>query len=134
MAENSTFSRLVLTTASNPEEAERLGQTLVAEELVACATLIPSVRSIYRWQGAVENAQETLLLLKTGLEQLPALQARLAALHSYETPEFLVLPVVRKSQIFGLAQVESAPVLASAKPSGLFSPIWYPELLQSCSG
>jgi periplasmic divalent cation tolerance protein len=93
MAENSTFSRLVLTTASNPEEAERLGQTLVAEELVACATLIPSVRSIYRWQGAVENAQETLLLLKTGLEQLPALQARLAALHSYETPEFRVLPV-----------------------------------------
>ena len=93
MTENSTLARVVLTTTSNPEEAERLGRTLVEEQLAACATLIPSVRSIYRWQGAIEDANETLLLLKTGAEQLPALQARLAALHSYETPELLVLPV-----------------------------------------
>jgi periplasmic divalent cation tolerance protein len=93
LTDNSTFARVVLATASNPEEAERLGRILVEEQLAACATLIPSVRSIYRWQGAVENAQETLLLLKTGVEQLPALQARLAALHCYETLEFLVLPV-----------------------------------------
>ena len=70
----------------------RLGHTLVEERLAACATLIPAVRSIYRWQGKVETATETLLLLKTGVEQLPALEARLRALHSYQTPEFLVLP------------------------------------------
>lgn len=85
--------RIVLTTTANPEEAERLGRALVEERLAACATLIPAVQSIYRWQGAVESASETLLLLKTGPEQLAALEARLHELHSYQTPEFLVLAV-----------------------------------------
>ena len=85
--------RIVLTTVANPEEAARLGRTLVEERLVACATLIPSVQSIYRWKGEIESATETLLLLKTGPDQLAALEARLHELHSYQTPEFLVLPV-----------------------------------------
>lgn len=85
------FARIVLTTATNPEEAERIARTLVEERLAACATLVPSVRSIYRWEGKVEDAQETLLLIKTGTEQLAALEARLHTLHSYETPEFLVI-------------------------------------------
>ncbi len=80
-----------MTTAADAEEAARLGQTLVEERLAACATLIPAAQSIYRWQGKVETATETLLLLKTELDQLPALEARLHALHSYATPEFLVL-------------------------------------------
>jgi periplasmic divalent cation tolerance protein len=90
--------RLVLTTTANPEEAARLGRALVEERLAACATLIPAVQSIYRWQGEVESATETLLLLKTGPEQLAALEARLDELHSYETPEFLVLGVEAASQ------------------------------------
>ena len=89
---------LVLTTTANPEEAARLGRALVEERLAACATLIPAVQSIYRWQGEVESASETLLLLKTGAEQLAALEARLHQLHSYQTPEFLVLPVEAASQ------------------------------------
>jgi periplasmic divalent cation tolerance protein len=93
MAENSTFARIAFTSAATPEEAERLARTLVEERLAACATIIPSVRSIYRWKDAIEDAPETLLLLKTAHEQLGALQARLIALHSYETPEFLVVPV-----------------------------------------
>jgi periplasmic divalent cation tolerance protein len=84
---------LVLTTAANPDEATLLARTLVEERLAACATLIPGVRSIYRWQGKVESSTETLLLLKTCTAQLAALEARLHALHSYETPEFLVLGV-----------------------------------------
>jgi periplasmic divalent cation tolerance protein len=92
------LSRIVLTTTANPEEAARLGRSLVEERLVACATLIPSVQSIYRWQGAVESPAETLLLLKTGPEQLAALEARLHELHSYQTPEFLVLKVDAASQ------------------------------------
>lgn len=85
--------RIVLTTAASREEAARLGQTLVEERLAACATLIPSVESIYHWQGGVESSTEALLLLKTCAEQIPALEARLHALHSYKTPEFLVLHV-----------------------------------------
>ncbi len=91
MPESSQTACVVLTTAANPEEATRLGQALVEERLAACATLIPAAQSIYRWQGKVETATETLLLLKTEQDQLPALEARLHALHSYQTPEFLVL-------------------------------------------
>lgn len=96
----STFARIVLTAASGAEEAERLARTLVEERLAACATLIPSVRSIYRWKDAIEDATETLLLLKTGNEQLAALEARLRELHSYETPEFLVLNVESGSRAY----------------------------------
>jgi periplasmic divalent cation tolerance protein len=91
-------ARIVLTTVANPEEAARLGRTLVEERLAACATLIPAVQSIYRWQGEVESSTETLLLLKTGPEHLVALEARLHDLHSYQTPEFLVLGVEAASQ------------------------------------
>jgi len=83
---------LVLTTLPE-DEAEPFARTLVEERLAACATLIPAVESIYSWKGKVETSSETLLLLKTGSEQLAALEARLHELHSYETPEFLVLPV-----------------------------------------
>jgi periplasmic divalent cation tolerance protein len=91
-------ARVVLTTAATPEEANRLARTLVEERLAACATLIPAVQSIYHWQGQVESATETLLLLKTGPDQLAALEARLHQLHSYQTPEFLVLGVEAASQ------------------------------------
>jgi periplasmic divalent cation tolerance protein len=86
-------ARIVLTTTANPNEAARLGRILVEERLAACATLIPAVQSIYRWKGQVESSAETLLLLKTAPDQLPALEARLHQLHSYQTPEFLVLAV-----------------------------------------
>lgn len=93
MPEPRISARIVLTTAAHPEEAGRIARALVEERLAACATLIPSAQSIYRWQGEIETATETLLLIKTELEQLPALEARLRALHSYQTPEFLVLSV-----------------------------------------
>jgi periplasmic divalent cation tolerance protein len=93
MPEASLPARVVLTTTATVEEARRLGRILVEERLAACATLAPGAESIYRWQGEVECSAETLLLFKTGPEQLPALQARLMELHSYQTPEFLVLPV-----------------------------------------
>jgi periplasmic divalent cation tolerance protein len=98
MPEAAPPARIVMTTTATPEEASRLGHTFVEERLAACATLIPSVQSIYRWEGQVESANETLLLLKTGPDQLPALEARLHELHSYQTPEFLVLGVEAASQ------------------------------------
>jgi periplasmic divalent cation tolerance protein len=85
--------RLVLTTASSPGAASRLAHTLVEERLIACATILRGATSIYRWKGQVETADEVVLLLKTTEEHLAALEKRMKELHSYETPEFLVLRV-----------------------------------------
>ena len=100
MVDPTSSARIVLTTASNPDEANHLGRTLVEERLAVCATLIPAVESIYRWKGKLETSSETLLMLKTGSEQIAALDARLHQLHSYETPEFLVLPVEAGSHAY----------------------------------
>jgi periplasmic divalent cation tolerance protein len=100
MPEAKTTARIVLTTVGSREEAERLARTLVEERLAACVTAIPGAQSIYRWQGEVESSAETLLLIKTSLEHLPALEARLHALHSYQTPDFLVLMVESGSHAY----------------------------------
>lgn len=97
MAEYVHPARIVLTTAANPDEATLLAGTLVEERLAACATLIPGVQSIYHWEGQIESSTETLLLLKTAADQIPALEARLHELHSYQIPEFLVLEVAAGS-------------------------------------
>lgn len=91
MAENECKARVVLTTAASREDAERLARVLVEERLIACATMVPGAQSVYRWQGAVETASETVMLMKTTVERLAGLETRLKELHSYETPEFLVL-------------------------------------------
>lgn len=93
-------ARIALTTCASPDEAARLGRTLVEEGLAACASLIPGVESVYLWKGEVETAAETLVVIKTGAEQLAALESRLLELHSYETPEFLVLKVEAGSQAY----------------------------------
>jgi periplasmic divalent cation tolerance protein len=93
VAESPTTARIVLTTVASAGEASRIGRVLVSERLVACATILPSVESIYEWQGKTELTTETLMLLKTDAARISALEARLHALHSYETPEFLILAV-----------------------------------------
>lgn len=93
MLETSALARIVLTTTADAEEAGRLGRTLIEERLAACATVAPAVHSIYRWQGEIESSTESLLLLKTSQDKLPALEQRLHELHSYKTPEFLVVAV-----------------------------------------
>ncbi|HEX3729115.1 MAG TPA: divalent-cation tolerance protein CutA [Opitutaceae bacterium] len=100
MPEPAPQARIVLTTASNPDEAALLARTLVEERLAACATLIPAVESIYHWEGQIETSTEALLLIKTGLEQLPALESRLRELHSYQIPEFLVLDIESGSHAY----------------------------------
>jgi periplasmic divalent cation tolerance protein len=93
MLESNPGIRIVLTTTGSREEAARIGRTLVEERLAACATSLPEADSIYHWRGAIETGTETLIMLKTDADRLEALHARLLALHSYETPEFLVLSV-----------------------------------------
>jgi periplasmic divalent cation tolerance protein len=91
MLEANDSLRLVVTTAADAAEAMRLGRTLVEERLAACTTILPGAQSVYRWKGHVETCGEAWLLIKTTAQELPALEARLHALHGYDTPEFLVL-------------------------------------------
>jgi periplasmic divalent cation tolerance protein len=100
MLEPAPTVRLVLTTEANPEKAANIGRTLLEERLAACVTLLPAAQSIYWWQGKIESVSETILLLKTEVDRLEALEARLKEIHSYETPEFLVLQVDSGSQAY----------------------------------
>ena len=84
---------VVLVTAGTAEEAATIGRTLVDERLIACANVVGPIRSIYRWQDAVEDATEYLMLLKARAADVPAVEQRVRALHSYEVPEVLALPV-----------------------------------------
>lgn len=84
---------LVLCTCANRAEADRLARTLVEEQLAACVNILPGIRSIYRWEGAVEEAEEVLLLIKTTEAGFPRLRDRIFALHRYETPEVIALPI-----------------------------------------
>ncbi len=84
---------VVLVTAPSAEKAAELGRALVDERLAACATLVPSVRSIYRWEGKVQDESEALLVLKTTRDRFDALRDRTLALHPYEVPEVIALPI-----------------------------------------
>lgn len=84
---------VVLVTAPTSDEAARLARALVEERLAACGNVLPGMRSIYRWEGKVQEEGEALLLLKTTRARFPALRERLLALHPYEVPEVLALPV-----------------------------------------
>jgi len=84
---------VVLVTAGSADEASGIGRALVEARLAACANVVGPIRSIYRWQGAIEDAAEYLLLVKARAADVPALEAEVRARHSYEVPEVLALPV-----------------------------------------
>jgi len=86
-------ARIVLMTAPDAEVGAGLGRVLVEERLAACVNLLPGVRSIYRWEGRIEEEGEVLLVAKTTRDRCEALAARVEALHPYELPEVVVLPV-----------------------------------------
>jgi periplasmic divalent cation tolerance protein len=89
---------IALTTIDSLEKAENLAHTLVEERLAACVNIIPSLRSVYRWQGKVQEESECLLVLKTTSDKTTSLQDRLVALHPYDTPEFVVLEATHVSE------------------------------------
>lgn len=78
---------------ANAEEAERIGRTVVEERLAACINLLGPIRSIYRWQGKIEAADEVAAILKTSGSSANALIARIASLHSYDVPCIVTWPV-----------------------------------------
>ncbi len=88
---------VVLLTAANGEEAVRLADMLIGAHLAACVQILPEMESVYRWEGKIERQPEILLLVKTTRSKFDELEREVRALHSYETPEIIALPVVAGS-------------------------------------
>jgi len=84
-------ARIVLTTIGTSADTEALARTLVEEGLAACVNILPAMRSVYRWQGAIHHDDERQLVIKTTDDKLTALELRVKALHPYELPEWLVV-------------------------------------------
>jgi periplasmic divalent cation tolerance protein len=82
---------VVLLTGPTAETLRAIGGSLVAERLAACVNVLPGVKSIYRWEGAVEESEEALAIVKTTAARLPVLEARVGELHPYELPEILAI-------------------------------------------
>ena len=88
---------VVLVTAPSEEVAEAIAQTLVEAKLAACVTVLP-VRSIYTWQGQVHKDQEWQLLIKSDLAKFVELETKIQAIHPYEVPEMIAVPILKGSQ------------------------------------
>jgi periplasmic divalent cation tolerance protein len=88
---------IVLTTFPADGDAETLARKLVDERLAACVSILPPMQSIYRWEGATEQASERQLLIKTATHRVKPLETRLKQLHPYDVPEFVVIPVLEGS-------------------------------------
>jgi periplasmic divalent cation tolerance protein len=84
----------VTTTVATQADAERIAAALVGERLAACVQIVGPIASIYRWQGAVERADEWYCHCKTTRERYPALEARIRQLHPYEIPEIIAVPIM----------------------------------------
>ena len=86
---------VVLTTLGSIDDARKLVRALVEDRLVACGTLLPGARSIYRWEGSMKEESEVVVLLKTDASKWDALAAAIRRLHPYDVPELLAVPVSR---------------------------------------
>jgi periplasmic divalent cation tolerance protein len=89
---------VVLTTAADKRQALRIGKAAVEARLAACANVLPKIRSVYRWNGKVVVEDEALLIVKTTDERYRALEKLILALHSYQVPEIIALPIKRGSK------------------------------------
>ena len=97
MAEANSAAIVVLLTAGSQEEASRLAEMLVGAHLAACVQILPQMESVYRWKGEVHRAPEFLLLAKTTAACFDELEREVRALHTYDTPEIIAVPVTHVS-------------------------------------
>lgn len=84
---------LVLTTCPGSITAKKIANDLVLEKLAACVQVIPGIQSFFRWVGKVDNSEEILLIIKTTSDRYSQLESRIIALHPYELPEIVTLPI-----------------------------------------
>ncbi len=88
-----TKYQLVLNTCPDQASADEIAIALLEQGLAACVNIVPSIRSLYRWQGKIESSQEHLLLIKTDKAHYNQLQRQIIALHPYELPEIIAVPI-----------------------------------------
>src|ERR1041385_6700791 len=97
MSDDAGDAIVVLMTAASGEEAARLAEMLVGANLAACVQILPELESAYRWQAKVERQSEILLLAETRSDKFEEVEREVRALHSYETPEIIAVPVTAGS-------------------------------------
>jgi periplasmic divalent cation tolerance protein len=85
---------VVLSTFASAEEAQRVARALVEKKLAACVSVVPGLRSVYRWEDAIVDEEEVLLVIKSSRALIQELTDEIERLHSYEVPEVIALPVV----------------------------------------
>ena len=90
---------VVLVTADSEVKAEAIAKSLVENQLAACVSLSP-IRSIYTWQGEIHSAAEWQLVIKTDLAKFEDLKTKVRAMHSYEVPEIIAIPIVAGSEAY----------------------------------
>lgn len=91
---------VVFSTCGSAEEAEKIARALVSKRLAACVNLLPAMRSIYRWKGAIEDAQEILLVIKSSRALFGEVRAEIEKLHSYEVAEVIATQIVDGSEAY----------------------------------
>ena len=100
MSGNANDAIVVFMTAANGEEAARLADMLVGAHLAACVQILPEMESVYRWQGKIERQSEILLIAKTTQGKFAELEREVRALHSYDTPEIVAVPISEASPAY----------------------------------
>jgi periplasmic divalent cation tolerance protein len=98
---------VVFMTAANADEARRIANHLVEARLAACVQILPEIESVYQWKGAVQREKEVLILAKTTATQFDALEKAVRAIHSYETPEIVAVPMASVSEPYRKWLIES---------------------------
>jgi periplasmic divalent cation tolerance protein len=94
LMDEKTSHIVVLITASSMPEAQTIGRALIEKRGAACVNIVPGLRSLFRWQGAIEDQEETLMLVKSRAEYLPIIVETVKELHSYSVPEVIALPIL----------------------------------------
>ncbi|SRR5260370_33492830 len=90
----------VLSTCGSEGEASKVARHLVETRVAACVSIVPNVRSVYRWKGAIEESGEWMLLIKSSRAEFDKLQLELQKVHSYVVPEVIAIPIVAGSQAY----------------------------------
>jgi periplasmic divalent cation tolerance protein len=91
---------MVYVTCASKAEAEKIAQTLLGEHLIACANITGPVSSHFHWKEKIDSAEEYLMIMKSRVDLFAVLEQRVRALHSYEVPEILAVPIVEGSKAY----------------------------------
>lgn len=89
---------LIFSTAPNLQDAEKIAETLVTEQLVACVNFVTDIHSVYWWENAVQKEREVMMIMKTRRKHFKEVERRIKQMHSYDVPEIIAVPIQRSSE------------------------------------